>query len=293
LTLYDVGFETGVSFVVMELLQGENLQARIDRAPLPWKDCLDVALAVSEGLEAAHARGVVHGDLKPENIFVTTDGLVKIVDFGLARPETLAGAVHTSRAPTWVEPAPGSLAGTVLYMAPEQVRGTPGDARSDLFAFGCTLHAMLTGAPPFLRDSVGEVLAAILRDPVPALTPAQAVPPALEQLLHACLRKQPEERLQTARELRIALRAVTDGARSGARRHRAPPVAGAVAASTRSPSCRSHPPAPIRAPSTCATVSPTASSTRCRSCRVCASWRSPRCCATRDAASTHRSSAAR
>ena len=212
LTLYDVGSEAGVSFVVMELLQGENLQARIDRAPLPWPDSLDVALAVADGLEAAHANTIVHGDLKPENIFVTVGGLVKIVDFGLARPQALAGAMHTSRAPTWVEPDAGVLAGTVLYMSPEQVRGTPGDTRSDLFAFGCTLHAMLTGAPPFRGGSVGEVLAAILRDPVPALAPAHEIPAALEQVLHACLRKEPAERLQSARELRIALRAVADGA---------------------------------------------------------------------------------
>jgi len=212
LTLYDVGSEAGVSFVVMELLRGESLQARLERAPLPWRDALDLGLAAAEGLEAAHSSGVIHGDLKPENLFITEAGVVKIVDFGLAHPEALAGSVGASRAPTLVEVAPGALVGTVQYMAPEQVRGKPGDARSDLFAFGCTLYAMLAGAPPFRGESIGEVLAAILRDPVPAFATAPAIPPAFEQLIHACLRKVPEERLQTARELRIALGAVAAGA---------------------------------------------------------------------------------
>ena len=206
LAVHDVGTNEGIAFVVMELLRGESLGARIRRAVLPWRESIGVALGIASGLAAAHARGVVHGDLKPDNVFVTETGQVKILDFGLARFDDIAGVHDISKAPTLIGSAGSGLAGTMQYLSPEQIRGTLGDARSDIFAFGCTLYAMLTGAPPFSGASLGEVLAAILRDPVRAVGPS--IPPALDQLLHACLKKQADDRVQTARELCVALETI-------------------------------------------------------------------------------------
>jgi serine/threonine protein kinase/tetratricopeptide (TPR) repeat protein len=214
LTVFDVGSEHGIAFVVMELLRGESLESRIEHAPLPWKEAVEIAAAMAAGLHAAHARGVIHGDFKPANVILTEDGVVKIVDFGLAHVEIPAVAAPDSRAETVPMPFPGAFAGTAQYLSPEQVSGKPGDARSDLFAFGCTLYAMLTGHPPFDGDSFAEVMAAILRDPVPELGGDHPVPPALEELIHACLRKDATDRVRSARDAETALRSIAAGVAS-------------------------------------------------------------------------------
>lgn len=220
LTVFDVGTKGRVAFVVVELLQGESLQSRIDRAPLSWKEAIEVGCPIAAGLNAAHTRGIIHGDLKPGNIFITQDGTVKIVDFGLARiaPATIVGS--DSQAPTATISSSDTLAGTVQYMSPEQTRGVQGDTRSDLFAFGCTLYAMLTGEPPFKGGSIAETMAAILRDPVPELGADRDIPPSLEEVIHACLRKDPEDRIRSAREVEIALRSITTASTVGWRAQR-------------------------------------------------------------------------
>jgi serine/threonine-protein kinase len=207
--VFDVGTDRSTSFVVMELLEGATVRERIAAGPLPWPAAVEIAIAVAEGLAAAHSRGVIHGDLKPENVLVTSAGLVKILDFGLARFE-VEPAPDPHRAST-LAAMPEVAAGTVPYMSPEQVRGAAADARSDIFSFGCLLHEMLVGSPPFRGTSLAELLAAILRDPLPE-APAAVVPAALYQVIRACLQKLPEDRIQSAREVAVALRAVISGA---------------------------------------------------------------------------------
>lgn len=212
LTVFDVGNEHGVSFLVTELLDGETLHEKIRHSPLSWMEALQIAISVAEGLGAAHSRGVIHRDLKPENVIVTQNGSVKLVDFGLARFEKIIGSEEISRAHTLAKTSPGVLIGTVQYMSPEQVRGLIADARSDLFSFGCLLYEMLTGSKPFSGNNLVEVLTSILRDPVPELRVLNPnIPSSLEQIILACLHKNPEDRIQTARELIIALKAVESG----------------------------------------------------------------------------------
>jgi serine/threonine-protein kinase len=208
-TVFDVGTDAGIAYVVMELLQGESLRQRQRRAPLTWREAVDVGIAIAGGLDAAHGRGIVHGDLKPENVFLVDGGQVKLLDFGLARSEAVA-ANSTSQAVTLAS-TPEQLTGTVPYMSPEQIRAAPVDGRSDLFAFGSLLFEILTGTPPFQGPSAAELMAAILRDPVPEIGVA-AMPSSLEALIHACLHKDPEERVQSAREVVVALQAVVSGA---------------------------------------------------------------------------------
>jgi TolB-like protein/Tfp pilus assembly protein PilF len=202
LALHDSGRADSVVFAVTELLEGGSLRERLSSERLSPRKVIEIGVAVAEGLAAAHARGIVHRDLKPENIFVTRDGQVKILDFGLARQEDLALEVVTT-APT--TPAPteaGTVLGTVGYMAPEQVRGEPADARSDIFAFGCVLYEMAIGRRAFPLSTRSDALAAILRD-----TPSfEGAPPGLAHILARCLEKSPDERFQSARDLAFALR---------------------------------------------------------------------------------------
>ena len=159
LALYDVGDENGVTFVVTELLEGETLDARLVRGAIVWRRAVEIAAALAEGLAAAHARGIVHHDLKPANVFLSADGLVKILDFGIAESRTAPGA----SAPDETEPH--GLAGTFGYMSPERLGGEPGDPRSDVFSLGCVLYEMIAGRPAFSAGSSAATLAAVLRDP--------------------------------------------------------------------------------------------------------------------------------
>ena len=203
--LHDVGRDNGCSFAVLELLDGETLDRRLARADMPWRTAFQIAAAVADGLSSAHARGIVHRDLKPGNVFMTRDGLVKIVDFGLAtdlesRPAYVSGATET---------APGAIFGTVGYMSPEQVRGEPADHRSDIFSLGCVLYEMLARARAFPGDTAPAVFAAILRDqPRDLAALAPIVPVRAEALVRRCLEKDPDQRFQSARDLAFALRDV-------------------------------------------------------------------------------------
>jgi serine/threonine-protein kinase len=214
LTVHEFNTEQGLSFLVTELLQGETLRHRLARSALPWPKALEVGVAVAEGLAAAHSKGVVHRDLKPENIFLSADGGVKILDFGLARLEPQAAPPEppsmASTQPATTEP--GTVMGTVPYMAPEQVVGLPVDPRTDIFAFGCVLYEMVTGKSPFLRPSTPEIRAAILGDDPAAVTDSgKKVPPELERVVEHCLEKKPEDRFQSARDLAFDLRAIHRG----------------------------------------------------------------------------------
>lgn len=211
LAIHDFGREGGVVFAVMELLEGESLDRRVSREELPWKKALEIGAAVSDGLASAHARGIVHRDLKPANIFITRDGVVKILDFGLARQDTPSAGAETA-APTVVDlpqTEPGTVMGTVGYMSPEQVRGEPADARSDLFSLGCILYEMLTGQRAFRHTTAAETLAAILRDhPAELPESGRTIHPGVNGVVKRCLEKNPEERFQSARDLAFAQREI-------------------------------------------------------------------------------------
>jgi eukaryotic-like serine/threonine-protein kinase len=208
LTVYDVGDHDGAPYLVTECLEGEPLRARLGAGALSVDTVLDVALQVARGLGAAHARGIVHRDLKPENIFLTRDGRVKILDFGLA-------TLHDAPPPASPSPElPGGttrplVAGTVGYMAPEQVRGEVVDGRADIFALGAVLYEMLAGRRAFKADSTLGTLEAVLTLQPPDLSDVRrGVPPALSQLVRRCLAKSPDGRLATAAEVVSALDAV-------------------------------------------------------------------------------------
>jgi TolB-like protein len=207
LTVHELGREDGTSFLVTELLAGESLRELLARGPLALPKALDLARQLARGLAAAHERGIVHRDLKPENLFLTRDGVAKILDFGLARREASALAEGAlADASTRLETAAGTVLGTVGYMAPEQVRGERADARSDLFALGVVLHELLSGANPFRRESAIESLHAILRDEPPAVgSSPSGASSALGRIVARLLEKRPEARFQSARDLAFAL----------------------------------------------------------------------------------------
>lgn len=207
--LYDIGAEQGMNYVVMELLEGQTLGRRLKQSPLEWRAALDLALAVAEGLTAAHAKGLIHRDIKPDNVYLTTHGGVKILDFGLVRQEKLTSPVSRLAETVSLETQPGVLLGTVSYMAPEQVRGQQADARSDVFALGCVLYEMAMGQRPFGGDTPADIMAAILHDSPPLLSESgQRRPVALDRVIARCLEKIPGRRFASAAEVVAALKAI-------------------------------------------------------------------------------------
>ncbi|MGE5838085.1 MAG: protein kinase domain-containing protein [Acidobacteriota bacterium] len=206
-SVYDVGVEDGVMFVVTELLVGESLRSLISRERLAPARATELASQIADGLAAAHAKGTIHRDIKPENIFVTATGAAKILDFGIAT----VTIDSTGEGPTQALTAAGAVVGTPSYMAPEQVRGDRVDHRADLFALGCVMYEMVAGRPPFTGDTAVEVMHAILRDPPAPLTSdgAQSAQPALNSVIGRCLEKDPRTRFQSAADLRFALQMVS------------------------------------------------------------------------------------
>jgi Tol biopolymer transport system component len=203
LALHDVGKEGAVSYVVMELLEGETLREALAKGPLPLRKALDVGLQVAEGLAAAHGKGIVHRDVKPENVFLTKDGHAKLLDFGLARSGPVPASRDETQSPT-VEKltSEGVVLGTVAYMSPEQARGETVDFQSDQFSLGIVLYEMLTGKRPFVGASAAETLTAIIREepePVTKLDPK--LPAPLGWIVQRCLSKDPEERYSSTRDL--------------------------------------------------------------------------------------------
>src|SRR5262245_39658891 len=212
LTIFDVGQSNGHPYAVMELLQGETLRARLENGPLPVRKAVDIAAQIARGLAAAHDKQIAHRDLKPENVFLTSTGVVKILDFGLARDTSVRGDLTRLESPTMaVATTPGTVLGTVGYMAPEQVRGEPADHRADLFALGCVLYEMLTGERAYRRETAAETMSAILRDDPPdPSTLNVTVPPGVLRALRRCLEKRPQERFESARDLAFALESAVD-----------------------------------------------------------------------------------
>jgi serine/threonine protein kinase len=211
LEIHDFGREGDVTYAVTELLEGETLHAHLDvhHGPLPWKRVREIGAAVADGMAAAHGRGVVHRDLKPENIFITSDGRVKILDFGLARVERPVSEEDETATLTPAGTVAGTVLGTPGYMSPEQVRGQPADARSDVFALGCVLYELLSGRRAFRGDTAADTQSAILnQDPPPFSASGVAVGPELSRTIERCLEKKPERRFQSASDLAFALRAI-------------------------------------------------------------------------------------
>ena len=210
--VHDIGTHDGAPFIVSELLEGESLRARLDEGVVPPRKAAEYAAQIASALAAAHARGIVHRDLKPENLFLTRDGRIKILDFGLAKAMAAAAGVG-SLATGFADTAAGTVLGTVGYMAPEQVRGEPADARSDIFALGATLYEMLTGQRAFSRESAVETMNAILKEEPPEIAPGMtaAIPGALQAILSRCLEKRPDDRFHSAHDLALALQAAGTG----------------------------------------------------------------------------------
>jgi Tol biopolymer transport system component len=214
-TIYDVGEEHGIHFIVMECLEGQTLAARLKRGRLPAAQVLQYAIEIADALEKAHRAGIVHRDLKPGNIMITKPG-IKLLDFGLARvarPESAPLVSAISSLPTEDNDITGvgTIVGTLQYMAPEQLEGRTTDARTDIFAFGTVLYEMMTGRRAFQGTSHASLIAAILSSqPTPLLELSPVAPPALDRLIQKCLDKDPEERWQTAHDIRLQLQWIRD-----------------------------------------------------------------------------------
>ncbi len=210
--VYDIGSdEAGAPYVVTELLEGETLRSRMAGGALSPRKSLEYALQIAHGLAAAHEKGIVHRDLKPENLFVTRDGRVKILDFGLAKlTHTEEGSQVTNLPTATAGTEPGVVLGTLGYMSPEQVRGRPADARSDIFSFGAILYEMLSGKRAFHGDSAADTMSAILREDPPDLSVTnQNVSPGLERVVRHCIEKNPEQRFHSAHDLAFDLESVS------------------------------------------------------------------------------------
>jgi serine/threonine protein kinase/Tol biopolymer transport system component len=208
LAVYQMGNYAGVPYLVTELLEGKTLTETIRRGALPLRKAIDFAIQIAHGLAAAHEKGIVHRDLKPDNLFVTKDGRVKILDFGLAKLMQPKESV-TSVAPTLT--LPGVAMGTVGYMAPEQVRGLATDQRSDIFAFGAILCEMVMGRPTFQRNTSADTMSAILNEEPPRISElAPETPLGLQRVVHRCLEKNAEQRFQSASDLAFALEELSD-----------------------------------------------------------------------------------
>jgi len=219
-TIYDIGQADDVHFIAMEYVTGRTLDDLIGMKGLPLNDALALAIQIADGLGKAHAAGIIHRDLKPSNIMVTPDGLVKILDFGLAKLaekveqiDDLAATLTLARRPVTEE---GVILGTVAYMSPEQAAGKPVDARSDIFSFGSVLYEMLTGRRAFDGETKATTMAAVIAlDPASPSGTTSRLPAGLEQVVMRCLRKDPQRRWQNMSDLKVALQDMKEESESG------------------------------------------------------------------------------
>jgi serine/threonine protein kinase len=222
--LYDIGSQDGIDYLVMEFLEGETLAERLHKGALPLSEILKIGIAVAEALAVAHRHGIVHRDLKPGNIMLTKGG-AKLMDFGLAKSAAVGAPPGASSAPllsaarTMSQASPvsplttaGTMIGTIQYMSPEQIEGKEADARSDLFALGGVLYEMVTGARPFEGKSQISVASSILeKEPEPISASQPLTPPTFEQIVTACLAKNPDDRIQSAQDIALQLKWIAQG----------------------------------------------------------------------------------
>ena len=216
ITIHDITEAEGIHFIVMQYVEGKTLRELLKEGPLELNKTLDSAAQIADGLSRAHDKGIVHRDLKPANLMVTEDGLVKILDFGLAK---LAGPGDLTEASTKdvdLHTKEGHVLGTAPYMSPEQAQGKKVDSRSDVFSFGCVLYEMVTGQRAFPEDSMAGVMASIIRgEPQKVSDSVPSVPLDLERITTRCLRKEPERRFQSMADLRVELLEVQEAVKSG------------------------------------------------------------------------------
>ncbi|HUE90041.1 MAG TPA: protein kinase [Vicinamibacterales bacterium] len=214
--VFDVDISAGTPYVVTELLEGETLRARLDRGLLPYRKAIDYGIQIAQALDAAHGKGIFHRDVKPANAFVTDDGHVKLLDFGLAQLAERPTQTD-SQDPTTAPTQKAEIAGTAGYMSPEQVLGGPVDHRTDIFALGAVLYEMFTGARAFARPSTVQTMTAVLQDePADPLTVNTKLPPLGGAVVRRCLEKDQEERFQSARDLVFSLQQLREPSGGGA-----------------------------------------------------------------------------
>ena len=217
LAVHDLGQHDGAPFIVTELLEGMSLREALHSGPVSPRKAIAYGAAIAQGLAAAHDRGIVHRDLKPDNVFITTDSRVKILDFGVAKltqPDASGEGLTVVPTAASRDLAPATAAGTVIgtlgYMSPEQIRGGVADSRSDIFSLGVVLHEMLAGKRPFSGDTPADIMSCILKDdPTELPVTERRIPPALARIVGRCLEKAPSARFQSARDLAFALDALT------------------------------------------------------------------------------------
>ncbi len=241
ITIYEIESADGNDFIVMEYVRGKSLDALIPRQGMRLNEALRIAIAVADALAAAHARGIIHRDLKPANVIVGTDGAVKVLDFGLAKLMADADTPEED-SPTLTShalvSAPGTIAGTAAYMAPEQATGGTVDARADIFSFGAMLYEMVTGSRAFPGASTADTLDAVIRaQPKPPSAVVAEIQGDLEKVILRCLRKDPQRRYQHIDDVKVALEDVKEESESGVtapasvvRTRRRGPIAALVAA---------------------------------------------------------------
>src|SRR5436190_17742301 len=208
ITIHEIGQVDGLNFIVTEFIAGETLRQRMATERMDLPAALDVATQVASALDAANAVGIVHRDLKPENIMVRPDGLIKVLDFGLAKLTEPRTSNVDTEAPTVarVDTKMGAVMGTAQCMSPEQARGLKVDARTDIFSLGVVLYEMLAGRPPFLGETTADIISVLLhKEPQPLSTLAPDTPAQLQHILSKALRKDKDERYQTVKDLLIDL----------------------------------------------------------------------------------------
>src|SRR5437762_8381610 len=215
ITIYEIDETASGHFIATEFIEGETLRER-EQKPLQLGESLDIATQIASALAAAHAAGIVHRDIKPENVMLRHDGIVKVLDFGLAKlsepPAVAGGPVVDTEAPTRanVKTDPGVVMGTAIYMSPEQARGLPVDSRTDIFSLGVVIYEMLAGRLPFEGSNNNEILASILSDkgPSPLARYSREIPSELERIVSKALRKAREKRYQTTKDLLLDLQSL-------------------------------------------------------------------------------------